>query len=499
MVNERLIPMKQNIFLILTQKLWIRVVSILTLILVVVVGSVIWFNIRSQEESIRGQSRIANGMLAAAIEGGIFDLLAAGRNSEVKSQLKRLKEKMPGMDVSIFAFNGSITFTTMNSSAGKDISAFLHNEEAKSVVSGLLKDGADTGGMFDEMIDGAYYVSTFRPILNEASCHHCHGGSRKVLGGLQVRTSAQEALDAVLFTRNKSLIMGAAGCAALIIVIYLLFQRMVNRPVVRLLELAGRMRQGDLSHRLEVRGRTELSHMTARMNLVNQSLCDMIGEIAAASAKISSSATGQAASLEETSASLEEMSSMTQRNSQDAQGADELMKEANRLASQAKKSMTLLTESMANISRASEETSKVVKNIDEIAFQTNLLALNAAVEAARAGDAGAGFAVVANEVRSLAMRAAESARNTADLLSGTARSVEEGAGISKETAVAVSEVISSVEKAAELVASIAGASREQASGIEQINKAVADMDKSTQEYAATAQQLSAATAQFKTR
>jgi methyl-accepting chemotaxis protein len=289
--------MKRNIFLFLSEKLWIRVVSILTLILVAVVGSVIWFNIRSQEESIRGQSRTANRMLAASVEGGTFDALAAGRNSEVQAQLRRLKQKMPGMDISIFAFNGFITFTTMNSAAGKDISSYLHNEEAKSVVTGMLKDGVDTGGLFDEMIDGAYYVSTFRPILNEASCHHCHGGSRNVLGGLHVRTSAQEALDAALLTRNKSLLMGVAGCVVLIIVIYLLFQRMVNRPVVRLLELAGRMRQGNLSHRLEAQGRTELSHMTARMNLVNQSLCDMIGEIASASDKISSSATAQAASL----------------------------------------------------------------------------------------------------------------------------------------------------------------------------------------------------------
>ncbi len=491
--------MKRNIFIFLREKLWIRVVSILTLILVVVVGSVIWFNIHSQEESIRGQSRMANKMLAASVEGGTFDALAAGRNVEVEAQLKRLKEKMSGMDISIFDFRGHITFTTMASASGKDLSGLLYDEKAKAAVSRLLQDGVDTGDLFDEKIDGAYYVSTFRPIMNEASCHHCHGGSRKILGGLHVRTSAQEALNETRLTRNKSLLMGAAGCVVLIIVIYLLFQRMVNRPMVRLLELAGRMSQGDLSRRLEVQGRTELSHMTARMNLANQSLCDMIGEIASVSGKISSSATGQAASIEETSASLEEMSSMTQRNSQDAQGADELMREANRLASQARQSMSHLTESMSNISKASEETSKVVKTIDEIAFQTNLLALNAAVEAARAGTAGAGFAVVANEVRSLAMRAAESARNTADLLSGTARSVEEGAGIAQETAGAVSEVISAVEKAAELVAAIAGASREQASGIEQINKAVADMDKSTQEYAATAEQLSAATGQFKTQ
>jgi methyl-accepting chemotaxis protein len=159
---------------------------------------------------------------------------------------------------------------------------------------------------------------------------------------------------------------------------------------------------------------------------------------------------------------------------------------------QADDSMTHLTQSMEEISRASEETSKIIKTIDEIAFQTNLLALNAAVEAARAGEAGAGFAVVADEVRNLAMRAAEAAKNTADLIEGTVQKVHEGSDLVAKTNEAFGEVSKSAAKVGELVSEIAAASNEQAEGIGQVNKAVAEMDKVVQQNAASAEESASA-------
>ena len=143
---------------------------------------------------------------------------------------------------------------------------------------------------------------------------------------------------------------------------------------------------------------------------------------------------------------------------------------------------------MEEISAASQETFKIIKTIDEIAFQTNLLALNAAVEAARAGEAGAGFAVVADEVRNLAMRAAEAARNTAGLIEGTVNKVKDGSGIVAKTNSAFSQVAESVQKATTVIAEIAAASREQAQGIAQISTAVASMDKVVQQAAAGAEE-----------
>jgi methyl-accepting chemotaxis protein len=183
---------------------------------------------------------------------------------------------------------------------------------------------------------------------------------------------------------------------------------------------------------------------------------------------------------------------MTKHNADNASAADNLMKQSRQMVDRANGSMTELTQSMVDISKASDETSKIIKTIDEIAFQTNLLALNAAVEAARAGEAGAGFAVVANEVRNLAMRAAEAAKNTSALIEGTVKKVKEGSELVERTNTAFSEVSKSAAKVGDLVAEIAAASGEQAQGIVQVNKAVSEMERVTQQSAANAEESAAA-------
>jgi len=214
-------------------------------------------------------------------------------------------------------------------------------------------------------------------------------------------------------------------------------------------------------------------------------------QLSSSSQMLSAGAGEQAASIEETTSSLEQMSSMTSQNAEHASEADKLMKDANSMVTRASDAMTKLTLSMDDISEASEETQKVVKTIDEIAFQTNLLALNAAVEAARAGEAGSGFAVVAEEVRNLALRSADSAKNTAELIEGTVNRVKEGSELLKKTSGAFAEVASGSSKVGEIVAEISAASNDQAKGVKQINKAMIEIDKITQQNAANAQESAA--------
>jgi methyl-accepting chemotaxis protein len=217
------------------------------------------------------------------------------------------------------------------------------------------------------------------------------------------------------------------------------------------------------------------------------------GQISAASQQLAEGASEQAAAIEETSASLEEIASTTRKNAENAGYADKLMKNTYEIVGRANTSMQSLTSSMQEISAASEQTQKIVKTIDEIAFQTNLLALNAAVEAARAGEAGAGFAVVADEVRNLAMRAAESARSTGELIESTVRKIQVGVGLVQQTNQEFNEVTSMVTKSGELVGEIAAASIEQAQGIDHLNQAVQEMDKVVQQNAASAEETASVT------
>jgi methyl-accepting chemotaxis protein len=200
--------------------------------------------------------------------------------------------------------------------------------------------------------------------------------------------------------------------------------------------------------------------------------------------------------LEETSSSLEELSSMTKLNADNARQADSLMKESRQLVDKATVLMSDLNNSMDDIAKASDETSKIIKTIDEIAFQTNLLALNAAVEAARAGQSGAGFAVVADEVRNLAMRAAEAAQSTSALIAGTTDKIGQGGDLVAQANEAFNAVVENATKVASLVGEIAAASSEQANGIEQLNQAMAAMDNVTQNNAAKSEETASASQQL---
>jgi len=215
-------------------------------------------------------------------------------------------------------------------------------------------------------------------------------------------------------------------------------------------------------------------------------------QVSSASQSLAEGASEQAAGLQETSSSLEEMSSMTKQNADNAHQAKGMMEEARQIVEDVNQHMGQMAGAIGEITKSSEETGKIIKTIDEIAFQTNLLALNAAVEAARAGEVGAGFAVVADEVRNLAMRAAEAAKNTSHLIENTIKSVKSGNELTLATQEAFKKNVEIASKIGRLIDEIASASQEQAQGIGQVNKAVAEMDKVTQQNAANAEESASA-------
>ena len=229
----------------------------------------------------------------------------------------------------------------------------------------------------------------------------------------------------------------------------------------------------------------EMDAISRQVHTVSQQASLSSGELAQAASE-------QAASLEETSSSLEEMSAITSENAAKSRLADSLMAESGQVSKDANDAMVSLVSSMDTILTASDQTFKIIKTIDEIAFQTNLLALNAAVEAARAGESGRGFAVVADEVRNLAGRAAEAVRHTTELIEETSKSVQAGAEIAAKTHEAFIKMTELARKVGGLVNDIAAASGQQSAGIEQINRAVSDLNQGVQMNAANSEESAAA-------
>jgi methyl-accepting chemotaxis protein len=216
------------------------------------------------------------------------------------------------------------------------------------------------------------------------------------------------------------------------------------------------------------------------------------GQVSAASQSAAQGASEQASSLEETSSALEEMASMGKTNADNAGKANTLMSETTQIVDQGQKVMGQTSDAMERINEASGKIAKIIKVIEEIAFQTNLLALNAAVEAARAGEHGKGFAVVADEVRNLAQRSAQAANETAQLIQDTIERVKKGSALNEELGQSFGKVNESARQVASLVEQISSASQEQAKGIDQVNAAMGQMDQVVQQSAAGAEESASA-------
>ncbi len=273
-----------------------------------------------------------------------------------------------------------------------------------------------------------------------------------------------EAFEAVNTLKWLIWIVGLIGVAA-IIGVALLITRSITGPINNIID-----------------GMTAGSEqVTAASNQVSQS-----------SQQMAEGASEQASSLEETSSSLEEMTSMTRQNAENAKQANAQAKEVGDATMKSQDAMDRMSGAIGKIKESSDETAKIIKTIDEIAFQTNLLALNAAVEAARAGEAGKGFAVVAEEVRNLAQRSAAAAKDTSQLIEDSQSNADNGVTVSQEVAGILKQIIDGIQKVTQLVGQVSSASDEQAKGIDQINVAISQMDKVTQSNAASAEESASA-------
>lgn len=293
---------------------------------------------------------------------------------------------------------------------------------------------------------------------------------------------------------------------ALAVGLGLAIANIISKPLRMMVGAAKEIADGNLDVDIQIDTKDEVGalgqefrRMTSHINEIMTNISSAAEQVAAGAKQVSDSsmdlsqgATEQASAIEQLTASMEEISSQTKLNAGNANEANELAELTKKNAIQGNNEMELMLNAMEEINQSSSNISKIIKVIDEIAFQTNILALNAAVEAARAGQHGKGFAVVAEEVRNLAARSANAAKETTGMIEGSIKKVNDGTKIATETAEALNQIVEDIAKVANIVADIAAASNEQASGIAQINQGIMQVSDVVQTNSATSEESAAA-------
>jgi methyl-accepting chemotaxis protein len=392
------------------------------------------------------------------------------------------------------------------------------DEKAKDL---LLTDVADVG-------------DSLRDLLEKMMVYNSDGAKTRMDNNKQMASTASATMIAVI-------VIGVIAA----IVLGIFISRIISKPIGKMVEAADKLALGDVGVNVKVDTKDEVGKLAESFNkmienireqalvvekmasgdmtvevkvksekdLLGTKLSEMIEtnnevlgninyaaeqvasgakQVSDSSMQLSQGATEQASSIEELTASLEEVSTQTKINAENANQANELASVAKNNAEQGNTQMGDMLNAMEEINNSSANISRIIKVIDEIAFQTNILALNAAVEAARAGQHGKGFAVVAEEVRNLAARSANAAKETTELIEGTIKRTENGTKIAKETAEALNKIVGDIAKAASLVNDIAISSNEQASAVAQINQGIMQVSQVVQTNSATSEESAAA-------
>jgi methyl-accepting chemotaxis protein len=389
-------------------------------------------------------------------------------------------------------------------------SLFKVDEEMKSRLEDVFKE-------FDKNANG-----TLRTM--EAALAGAKGGrpaldwvpdsGKSVVGALAAYRRSEAALSMRLQDRLQEFSTQRNSLIAVILVVIgiaalfaFFLMRSVRSSLARALMVADRVAGGDLAHNIVVRGNDETARLMHALQMMNQSLARMVGEVRSASDSIANEVNqlaagnrdlsqrteSQASAIEETASSLEELTASVRQNMDSARETQKIASAASAASQRGTEAASRVVGHMTSIQQSTRQVSEIVGLIDSIAFQTNILALNAAVEAARAGEQGRGFAVVAGEVRNLAKRCADSAKEIRNLIQTSSAQVEEGAGLVGEVANTISDIHQRVDTVNQLMNQIVNASSEQSAGIEQVNQTIAALERVTQQNAALVEEVVAAT------
>ncbi|MBX9959905.1 MAG: HAMP domain-containing protein [Burkholderiaceae bacterium] len=322
----------------------------------------------------------------------------------------------------------------------------------------------------------------------------------------EVYDRALAAADSSAATGRLLLVAGGLIAVGLGAAFAFMLARSIVQPIQTAVASAQHIAEGDLSQRIEAQGKDEAAQLLQALAAMQHNLAQIVGrvrqgsesvstasaEIAQGNQDLSARTESQASALEETAASMEELGSTVRQNADNARQANQLAQSASTVAVQGGEVVSQVVDTMRGISDSSKKIADIINVIDGIAFQTNILALNAAVEAARAGEQGRGFAVVAGEVRSLAGRSAEAAKEIKALISDSVGRVDQGSNQVEQAGRTMDEVVASIRRVTDIMGEISAASSEQSAGVAQVGEAVTQMDQATQQNAALVEEMAAA-------
>lgn len=471
------------------ERLLYQIMIILFFVMSIYLGCVLFINIRGQRNLIRVSSAEQYSLVASGIMERMNEYFSTGNNNLVRDYLQRLKEGREGFDILVYDPDANIIIAGEKGLEGKPLSSVIEDKEVLGSVQGLTFNEKEGYEYYFKSRKGEKYIDILAPVKNGSACISCHGKEEDMLGGAVISVSLTKPYGIVTGVNNKSILVGIAGLAGVLILFYFLLQRFINRPIEHLLESTGRLREGDFTHAITVKGRNEISHICARMNLVNEGLKSMIRDVLDYTDALSSSShdflkiardlssnsrqtsdmvDAVTASSEGMNLNIKTISNSIEQTSQNvitvASSTDEMKSTINEIAQNSDDAREIAGKAVIQAEAASlkvdelgkvaAEISRMTEIIEEISNQTNLLALNATIEAARAGDAGKGFAVVASEVKNLAMQTSRAAEDIESKIEAIKNSTEVTVTQIKE----ISKVIKDVH---EIVDTIAMAVNEQ--------------------------------------